>query len=278
MKTMAIREVACEFGMETHGLNVIAYLTSLPTPPNVRPSDGSGEPTLSTPHGVQDDRSWYFFLTHIMLRKLEMRIDNYTQAKQREAYRRASDTPEAFYHSLYEANTEFDYQLTCYYESLPPTMQFPLDELTACPDELRQYLKWRVISVRHDICMSAFYALLNYNVTHWSATLVEGLISTANTLLRLEIALLWTAASTHRDGNRWLALRKGVRAGLILVAARRLKAQNRPELMALQVPDDRTCRQAAQALVQGLKYWAPESRDCASNLDMLRSLHSDFRD
>lgn len=48
--------------------------------------------------------------------------------------------------------------------------------------------------------------------------------------------------------------------------------------MALQVPDDDTCWRAAQALVRGLKYWKPESKDCANNLDMLRNLHPDFRD
>lgn len=136
-----------------------------------------------------------------MLRKLEMRIDEYTQAKQQEAYRRADDTPEAFYQSLYEANAEFDYQLTCYYESLPPTMQFSLYDLTPCSDELRQYLKWRVTSVRHDICMPALYALLNYDVARWSEELVNGLITHANTLLRSEIVFLWAAASTHRDSN-----------------------------------------------------------------------------
>jgi hypothetical protein len=266
--------------METSGLNVIAYSTSLPTPPSGQPyaTEQAGEQSRETAYSIQDERSWYFFLTHIMLRKLEMRIDNYTQAKRREAYRRAGEPPEAFYRSLHEANAEFDYQLSCYYESLPPVMQFPLDDLSPCADELRQYLRWRVSSVRHDICEPSFFALLNYDVSRWSTELVEGLIVHANAMLRLDIAFLWAAGSTHRDVNTWLALRKGVRAGLILIAARRLKAQARRELAALQVPDDETCLRAAQALVRGLKHWASESRDCLSNLDMLRSMHPDFRD
>ncbi|KAF5627224.1 uncharacterized protein FTJAE_9309 [Fusarium tjaetaba] len=277
---MAEREVACEFGMETSGLNVIAYLTSLPSPPSgqVYTTGQAGEASQDTAPTIQDERSWYFFLTHIMLRKVEVRIDTYTQAKRREAYRRAGEPPEDFFRGLYEANFEFDYQLIRYYESLPPSLRFSLDDTTPCADELCHYLKWRVHDVRHDICEPSFYALLNYDVSHWSSKLVDGLITHANTMLRLDIALLWAAGSTHRAANTWLALRKGVRAGLILIAARRLKAQARRELMGLQVPDDESCLRAAQALVRGLKHWASESRDCLSNLDMLRNLHSDFRD
>ncbi|KAH8172224.1 hypothetical protein LIA77_08992 [Sarocladium implicatum] len=275
---MAEREVACEFGMETTGLNVIAYSTSLPTPPIGYSNDSYGEQAQTMFHGDQDERSWYFFLTHIMLRKMEMRIDNYTQAKQREAYRRANDPPEAFYRSLYEANAEFDYQLTCYYSSLPPILQFPLDDLTPCSDELCQYLRWRVLSVRRDICQPSLFTLLHVDVSQWSRALVAGLISHANILLKTDIAFLWAAGSTHRDGNTWLTLRKGVRAGLTLVAAQKVKEQGRQELMGLEVPDGETFVRAAQALVKGLKYWAPESRDCASNLQMLQNLHPAFED
>ncbi|KAF5241038.1 hypothetical protein FANTH_9255 [Fusarium anthophilum] len=277
---MAEREVACEFGMETSGLNVIAYLTSLPSPPSgqVYTTGQAGEASQETAYTIQDERSWYFFLTHIMLRKVEVRIDTFTQAKRREAYRRAGEPPEDFFRGLYEANSEFDYQLIRYYESLPPTLRFSLEDTTPCADELCDYLKWRVSDVRHDICEPSFYALLSCDVSHWSSKLVDGLIMHANTMLRLDIALLWAAGSTHRAANTWLALRKGVRAGLILIAARRLKAQARRELIGLQVPDDETCLRAAQALVRGLKHWASESRDCLSNLEMLRSLHSDFQD
>ncbi|KEY71301.1 hypothetical protein S7711_05893 [Stachybotrys chartarum IBT 7711] len=284
----AEREVACEFGMETAGLNVIAYSTVLPTPPSgyaddwtrsrsslSRPCDAQ---TPDPPNDTNHDKSWYLFLTDIMLRKLEMRIDTYTQEKRREAYRRAGDSHEAFYQSLYEANQEFDYQLTCYYDSLPPMMKFPLDDLVTRPDELRDYLRWRLYSVRHDICMPSFYALINNDTSQWAKSLVDGLVAHASIMLRLDIAFLWTASSTHRNHNTWLALRKGVRAGLVLVAARRLKAQNRPELAALRVPDDETFRRGAQALVRGLKYWQAELRDCATNLDILRSLHPDFED
>jgi hypothetical protein len=264
--------------METNGINVIASLTSLPTPPSGHDAAQPGESHHANSEDIQDEKSWYFFLTHIMLRKLEMRLDTYTQAKRREAYRRAGEAPEAFYRSLYEANAEFDYQLTRYYESLPPIMQFSMEDLSPCPDELRQYLRWRVFSIRHDICESAFYALLHYNVSSWPRSLIDGLISQANTMLRLDVAFMWAAGSTHRDANTWLALRKGVRAGLCLVAARRLKAQGRQELAALQVPDEEACRQAASSLVRGLRYWAAESRDCASNLELLQSLHADFQD
>ncbi|KAH6689492.1 hypothetical protein F5X68DRAFT_260171 [Plectosphaerella plurivora] len=156
----AERELACEFGMETAGLNIIAYSTSFPTPPNGQTSLNHGSPSVAratatldgqvpglptAPHEPYDDRSWYFFLTDIMLRKLEMRIDIYMQEKRREAYRRAGDSPELFFQSLLRALREFDYQATSYYESLPEAMQFPLDSSVPCQDELRQYLRWRLL-------------------------------------------------------------------------------------------------------------------------------------
>lgn len=213
-----------------------------------------------------------------MLRKLEMRIDMYCQEKRREAYRRSGEAPEAFYRSLHEAMGEFDYQLMSYYDSLPSPMRFPLDELRPCPDELRQYLRWRLLSVRHDICMPSFYALMCNDVSRWSPELVRCLVAQANTMLGLEMPFLHGAGSTHRDHNTWLALRKGVRAGLVLVAARRLRDQRRPGLEDLQVPDDDACRQGARALVRGLEFWQAESRDCATTLNILRGLHPDFCD
>jgi hypothetical protein len=82
-----------------------------------------------------------------MLRKLEMRIDIFMQGKRREAYRSSSSSsssgnPESnsiipFFSNLVAAMQEFSYQLTCYYDSLPVSMRFSLDNLTPCTDELR---------------------------------------------------------------------------------------------------------------------------------------------
>ncbi|KAI9172731.1 hypothetical protein HJFPF1_02244 [Paramyrothecium foliicola] len=255
----AEREVACEFGMETYSLNVIAYSTSLPTPPNgyahgMQQASLSPEAademgwgrSVSTPAAARcetyEDESWYFFLTDIVLRKLEMRIDTYSQDKRREAYRRAGTSPEGFFGSLLEALQEFDYQLTCYYKSLPPAMRFPLDDMTLCPNELRQYLRWRFLSVRHDICLPALYILIHNDVSQWPTAKVSGLVDLANACLSIDIALLEMARMTHRHHGTWLMLRKGVRSALILVAARKLQDQHRPELNNLQVPDDRTCK------------------------------------
>lgn len=278
--------------METAGLNIIAYSTSFPTPPNGQTTLNHGSPSVAratatlegqvpglptAPHEPYDDRSWYFFLTDIMLRKLEMRIDIYMQEKRREAYRRAGDSPELFFQSLLRALREFDYQATSYYESLPEAMQFPLDSSVPCQDELRQYLRWRLCSARHDISLPALYILLHNDVSKWSETLVSDLVALTNACLELDVGFMRAAGSTHRNHNTWLGLRKGVRSALILIAARRLRDEGRPELAGLKVPDDGVCQELAEVLVRGLRYWESESRDCATNLSILRELHADFR-
>lgn len=169
----------------------------------------------------------------IMLCKLEMRIDNFFQDKRRDAYFHAGSSTEAFFNGLVVALQEFDYQLTCYYESLPPVMQLPLfdfdndnnintnnpNTLAPCSEELRQYLRLRVFSVRHDICLPALYILLHNDVSRWPRSLVAVLVQLANTCLRVDMNFLQTAITTHRHHTTWLGCRKGVRAALILIAA-----------------------------------------------------------
>jgi hypothetical protein len=273
--------------METSGLNLIAYSTSLPTPPNGYASDinqpfavealgEAGSPHFSVPRDYED-QSWYYYLTEIMLRKLEMRIDIFFQDKRREAYRRAGESAELFFRSVVQALQEFDYQLTRYYESLPPVMQFPLDDLTPCSDELRHYLRWRLFSVRHDITLPALYILLHNDVSRWSVELVAELVQLANECLTLDINFLKMAITTHRHHTTWLGPRKGVRSALILIAAGKLAAQQLPGLERLYVPDAAMWEDGAQALVEGLQYWGRESRDCSIYLDILRQLHPVFR-
>lgn len=280
-------KVATEFGMETSGQNVLVYSTSLPTPPNgyARAINQAGTSERSASEGISpipinhepfEDQSWYFFLTEIMLHKLEMRIDIYFQEKRREAYRRAGDAPEVFYDSLIAAMQEFSYQLTCYYDSLPPAMRFPLDDSIPCEDELRHDLRWRLYNVQHDIYVPALYVLVHNDVSGWSSRLVGDLIKLTNACLRLDVVFLKSAVTARRHENTWLCLRKSVRSALMLIAARKLNAQQRPELAALWVPDDDECRNGAYQLIQGLEYWAKELDDCTVYMDILRSLHADF--
>ncbi|CAG9942740.1 unnamed protein product [Clonostachys rosea f. rosea IK726] len=282
------REVACEFGMETSGLNVIAYSTSLPTPPNGFSSEmqdsterqfvsSSATAATSTIQETYQDKSWYYFLTDIMLCKLEMRIDNYCQDKRREAYHFAGGSPEVFFRSMTEALQEFRYQLSSYYNSLPPLMQFPMGGLIPCEDEAPNQLRWRIYCVQHDIYIPALYILLHKDVSGWSHNLVNDLIDLANECIKLDVIFLKTAVTPHRQYNTWLWLRKGVRSALILIASRRLKAQRRPGLERLEVPDDATCADGARRLVQGLRYWSAESNDCKEYLALLYELHAEFR-
>lgn len=226
----------------------------------------------------------------IMLCKLEMRIDNFFQEKQRETYQHASSPPETFFTGLVVALQEFNYQLTCYYESLPPVMQFPLlnvdkdianvnnhDTLTPCSSELQQQLRLRVLSVRHDICLPALYVMLHNDVSRWPRPLLVDLVQLANISLRVDVAFLQTAITTHRHHATWIGLRKGVRAALILIAARRLIAQRRPGLEDLYVPNEELWKAGAKVLIKGLQYWKEESRDCARYLDILQKLDPEFK-
>lgn len=274
--------------METSGLNLIAYSSSLPTPPNGYASDINRVTTTHTTEQPDapifsslprhyEDRSWYYYLTEIMLQKVEMRIDIYTHEKQREAYRRANDAPESFFASMVHAMKEFDYQLTQYYESLPPIMHFPLDDLTPCADELRQYLRVRVYSVRHDITIPALYILLHNNTSRWASSLVADLVQLANICLALDEKFLSMAISTHRYQATWLGIRKGVRSALIIIAAAKLTARHVPGLEQLCVPEDALWGEPGKTLMRGLEYWSTESRDCEAYLNMLRRLHPAFQ-
>lgn len=268
--------------METSGLNIIAHSSSLPTPPNGYASDINSAITeqdnrnIATIPSHYEDRSWYYYLTEIMLQKLEMQIDIYTQGKRREAYRRPNDAPESFFASMIRALKEFDYQLTLYYKSLPPTMRFPIDDLTPCTDELRQHLRWRVYSVRHDITVPALYILLHNDTTHWNRNLAQDLVRLANICLALDEKFLSMAISTHRNQATWLGPRKGVRSALIIIAAARLTARQLPGLEQLSVPENALWEDGGKTLVKGLKYWSEESRDCKAYIEILRQLHTAF--
>ncbi len=144
-----------------------------------------------------------------MLRKLEMRIDIFFQDKRREAYRRAGSSAEAFFRSLVEALQEFEYQVTCYYESLPPVMRFSLNDLEPCPDELRHSLRWRICSVQHDACLPALYVLLHNDVVAWSNTLVDDLVALANACLKLDIFFLKTARGVASAAEHVAGLAEG---------------------------------------------------------------------
>ncbi|CZT00485.1 uncharacterized protein RCO7_02976 [Rhynchosporium graminicola] len=197
------REVACEFGMETSGLNLLAYSTTLPTPPNGVASESreiSQNSPLNRPRPLEDE-SWYYYLTEIMLRKLQMRIDIFFQNKRREAYQRAGDSAEKFFHGMVEALKEFDFQLKSYYETLPPFMFFSLEDLTPCSDGLRHFLRWRLLCVNHDITLPAFYILLHNDVSRWSRDLVAEIVRLANACLLLDIKILRSSIITYRHQN-----------------------------------------------------------------------------
>ncbi|KAH6716073.1 hypothetical protein BKA61DRAFT_733873 [Leptodontidium sp. MPI-SDFR-AT-0119] len=283
------REIAAEFGMETSGLNLIAYSSQLPTPPNgyavdINQEDNTpaAEPVSDSPASTNssihyEERSWYYYLTEIMLQKVEMRIDIYTHEKRREAYNRANDSPESFFTSMVHALKEFDYQLAQYFDSLPPIMKFPLDDPLPCADELRQYLRWRVYCVRHDITIPALYILIHNDTTHWDRSLVADLISLANTCLALDEKFLSMAISTHRHQATWLGPRRGVRSALIIIAAARLAAKNMPVLEKLCVPEGALWGKGGETLMKGLDYWSSESRDCEAYVNLLQRMHPAFR-
>ncbi|KAJ5715703.1 uncharacterized protein N7483_012884 [Penicillium malachiteum] len=271
----AEREIGCEFGLDTAGINRIVDWPTLPTPPSGHTpnmqstpnfgtdgSESTNENNIPSSH-LYEEQSWYFYLLEITLCKLEMRIDNFFQDKRREAYRQIGSPPEVFFTSLVVALQEFNYQLTSYYESLPPVMQIPTvnihednnkeetnqkrDEsnknkqrnthgnnninqiyhtpMTPCSDELREYLRLRILSVRHDICLPALYLLLHNDVSGWQPSLLAVLVQLTNTCLKVDMNFLHTIVTTHRHHAAWICLRKGVRAALILIAARRLAEQ-----------------------------------------------------
>ncbi|PVH72061.1 hypothetical protein DL98DRAFT_577054 [Cadophora sp. DSE1049] len=283
------REIAVEFGMETSGLNLIAYSSQLPTPPNGYAVDvnqernspaqepSSDSPAATSPSIHYEERSWYYYLTEIMLQKVEMRIDIYTHEKRREAYSRAKDSPESFFTSMVHALKEFDYQLAQYIDSLPPVMKFPLDDLLPCADELRHYLRWRVYSVRHDITIPALYVLIHNDTTQWDRSLVADLVELANTCLALDEKFLSMAIGTHRHQATWLGPRRGVRSALIIIAAAKLTAKHVPGLEKLCVPEIALWGEGGETLMKGLEYWSSESRDCEAYVQLLQRMHPAFQ-
>lgn len=266
--------------METSGLNLLAYSTTLPTPP----SGFASEPRNISPNSPLnrsrplEDESWYYYLTEIMLRKLQMRIDIFFQNKRREAYQRAGESAELFFQGMVEALKEFDFQLKSYYETLPPFMFFSLDDLTPCSDGLRHFLRWRVFCVNHDITLPAFYILLHNDVSRWSRELVAELVRLANACLLLDVKILRSSITTYRHQNMWISIRTGVRSALVLIAAERLVARKLPGLEGLFVPDRMAWKDGAQTLMKGLQYWSIESRDCSEYFNLLQKLHPTFQD
>lgn len=268
-------EIACEFGMETSGLNQLAYSTTLPSPPNSYVSEMNSVTSITPSNHVEptEDESWYFYLTELMLRKLQMRIDIFSQDKRREAYRRAHEPANLFFGRMVEALNEFDFQLTRYYETLPPVMQFSLSDLNPCANELRQFLRFRVICVKHDITFPALYVLLHNDISGWPAQLIAQLVLLANACILIDIEILRSSITTFRHQSTWLSLRTAVRSALILIATERFAAKYVVGLENLHPADSLIWKDGARNLVRKLMYWSKELKDCNAYIKILGRLH-----
>lgn len=283
------RELAHEYGLEKSCLTQIASPPSLPTPPSSldvntaftpRFIEANSDPTFTH---VQE-RSWYYYLTEITLRKLEIQIHASFERLHDENWHSPIGSMsesekvhlQGFLTCITSGILEFETQLQSCWERLGSAMEITLDNvIVGCPDELAEYLRIKFFWIKHDLLRIALTMVLYFGtgVDEMSALtefpiLAETLFGMANRGLEASVAVMRVALNTHRNHGSWFGPRIAVMCALEVIAARKL------ENPRLKVPDE--FEDAVRGLVDGLKWWSPGSPDIDKYLTILQSLDPIF--
>ncbi|KAJ6110592.1 hypothetical protein N7486_002827 [Penicillium sp. IBT 16267x] len=284
-------ELAHEYSLEESSLTQIAKPPSLPTPPdsltvdNIFTSRFIAEVPNTTISHIQE-KSWYYYLTEITLRKLEIQIHAPFERLHDETWHlpieRMSDAEKIHLQDFLQCITsgilEFETQLQSCWERLGSAMDINLDNITVgCPDELAEYLRIKFFWIKHDLLRIALTIVLYFEsgldgssaLTEFPI-LAETLFGMANRGLVACVAVMRVGLNTHRNHGSWFGPRITVMSALEVVAARKLKNP------CLKIPEE--FEEAARGLVDGLKWWRPGILDAGEYLGILKFLDSIFED
>ncbi|KAH7166574.1 hypothetical protein EDB81DRAFT_782450 [Dactylonectria macrodidyma] len=273
------REIATELGFEIANLQLIQY-ESLPllmpdSEPYPAGEIGESRLPLSWTPGMSDgpaftaaqhEQSWFYYLTDISLRKLEIRIDAFFAAEQAKQPGLSIEARESFYREILATLVDLDKQIVDHSLHLPDSITLEMDESGHCYDDLREYLRLRIMIIRHTLSRPAIHFILHGDLDELSATLRAQAIEMANRALQIDEYLMAHGLTTHRHPGTWLGIRYCIRAALELIATAKAS-----------VPDlnlSPTWEQKMQKFKTALKYWGTESADARMYLQWIVRLES----
>ncbi|KAH7018890.1 hypothetical protein EDB80DRAFT_699471 [Ilyonectria destructans] len=273
------REIATELGFEIANLQLIQY-ESLPSlmpdsepylageMAKLRPSHPwtpgmSDGPALTA---AQHEQSWFYYLTDISLRKLEIRIDAFFATEQVKQPEPSIEARESFYRDILVTLSDLDKQIVDHSLHLPDSITLETDESGHSSDDLREYLRLRMIIIRHTLSRPALHFILHGNLDELSVALRAQAAEIANKALQIDEYLMTHGLTTHRHPGTWLGIRYCARAALELIATAKTS-----------VPDlnlSPTWEQHMQKFKTALRYWGAESADARMYLQWIVRLES----
>ncbi|PYI11619.1 hypothetical protein BO78DRAFT_466203 [Aspergillus sclerotiicarbonarius CBS 121057] len=284
-----LRELAHEYGLKLSPLAQLENPPLLPSPPNLMTTDGnlgSNSIFLHRKDSLADlqERSWYYYLTEITLRKLEMQIhDSFERLQDENLSQFSGETSQDessclkdFLQCIVTAIAEFERQLQSCWDQLSSAVDIDLDDVTTgCVDELCEYLRIKYLWIKHDLLRISLTLVLNLDiyktrmvVANDISGLAETLIRMANDGLKVAVSLMHVSLNTHRNHGSWFGPRIAVMSALEVLAAKKSADRRFQEPAGFQG--------AKESLIAGLRWWSPHIPDANEYLKILSSLDPMF--
>ncbi|KAI7763138.1 hypothetical protein LZL87_012175 [Fusarium oxysporum] len=262
------REVASELGFEIANAQLIQYENVSSLLPDLEPSWSSapGVGGSSDSSAAQHEQSWMYYLTDISLRKLEIRIESFFATQQAEQHQPVNGDREPFYRDILNTLADLDNQIMVHFVNLPDSITIETDESGHSPDDLREYLRLRLIIIRHTLSRPALHFILHGDLDGLSTSLRAKANELANRALRIDRYLVTHGLTTHRHPGTWLGIRYCACAALEIIATAK---SGIPGLDCLPVWEP-----GMQKFKIALAYWGAESADARMYLEWIVRLES----
>lgn len=282
-------ELAHEYGLDISPLAQLADPPSLPTPPNPLTNDGILTSKLVIPLANPalvkiQEKSWYYYLTEISLRKLEIQIHASFERLQDEIWplpvvmrnEEEKVSLRDFLDCIVSGISEFETQLQSCWDRLSSAMDIELEDVkTGCPDELCEYLRIKFFWIKHDLLRIALNIILHLqaNNSQWVLAsefpgLNQTLVRMANDGLSVSVNIMQVGINTHRNHGSWFGPRITVMSALEVIAARK---SGNPHL---KIPHG--FESAARSLSAALEWWQPQIPDADHYMKILSILDPIF--
>ncbi|KAH6695266.1 hypothetical protein F5X68DRAFT_227254 [Plectosphaerella plurivora] len=262
------REIANELGFDIANLHLLQYKALPSLVPDSEPyeapggSQHSGSAQGLTPE--QHDQSWFYYLTDIALRKIEIQIESFFQQQQARQNDLTPETSESFYGETLATLADLDRQIMEHFSQLPACIAVDTGAGNHGDDDLREYLRLRMLMVRHCLSRPALHFLLHGVLYNLSDSLRAQAAKIAERALLIDQYLVTHGMTTHRHPGTWLGIRYTTRAAL------EMHAVDKAGIPGVSLAPG--WQQGIAKLKIALTYWSAESRDAWKYLQWLERL------
>ena len=234
-------EMRDEIDLPPTGLARVNYPDLFPSPPGGSPALQDSDPTAEISSlGSTFQRSWYYYLSEIALRRIGNRITNALHKGEAQSWH---DIP---FRRLQRIAHELDAQLAQWYENIPGSLAFHQDQVQT--DEFGHMLQARYLELCERIWRPFLYLAIHEGV----AVADQSTVATyAQRCLEYIVRSISLGSIKHRHHGSWYGCRLLFTNSLLLLAA--AKGRNLP------VPPE--WRESVDLVMNCLKYWESEALD-----------------